>query len=1192
MSFSVYSFADASGLIKYVDSNGDFNLTGAWSNSTAYTASPLTAVSYGPALYMCIQDSTGENPVTTPASWAIMALLYEYQDSGSIAPDPLALDAYRLAESGTNIGWAAYALAQIGTNTGTAAYDLAAAAYALAASGTAAQTALSTADAAYALAQIGTNTGTAALDLASTGSNLAWAAWELAQTGTNDTTFATPTGLVGLTAYAGTGTDAMRSDATPALDQDISPLWGGRHVYKFGIFVGTNSADWGDPPITTETYVGYANPSRGDNDTVDAYLQVDSDGSGVNYSEVGDIVTSASTRRSGLTVADTRSAGWHYTTGTYPSGFTGSNLPYVVLEFTNSVGVGPQTLVQIDPIGYFGYGYAHLFDTAEETINTVSDIVRFQHTGTQSVAFDTLGNAEFGHAVTDTAATDGFVYLPATGGPPVGIPTAKPGKVPIVVDSAGTTIWAYITDTWHAFEATVAFPATADEAYALAQIGTNTGTAAYDLALAAYALAQTGTNAVITEQGTRAEADQVLQNEIDSITTVTAPATGNYLISGGNAVWVSGYTFDVSAAQVSFSGSTYSFAGATFTLQAADPTDDRIDLLVADQTTQTLIVVAGTPSNPPAPPEYDPSSQFQLSFIPVDANTVQPPTVATEWIYRENVEWTTAVSNPSINPNSTVTPYQGTKCIQATAATNGQYITLTSSVAFDLATYDTLFLYIKPSSWSGNRSLSLNFETSGGVRKGGYVVIANNSFGFKTNNASYQLVALPTNLFAVPSGQQVQRLRITVTASGGSMSWFIDDIGLQYGVAQPQTQVPDATTTIKGIVRLAINGETAAGAVVQGNDYRLVLGQIGTNTGSTAYSTANSAYLLAQIGTNTGTAAYTLATTGSNLAWQAYVRATSAPGISTLTWGGTVTIDFTGSAYQKVTLNGSTFFTGANYSPGVAVAVEVTGGTVASGMTFNSSWRQISSFATSLSSGAVGFISLLSTGSTAALVDAGYAASDYIRENTTALAAYFLAQVGTNTGSTAYSVAQTAYSIAQIGTNTGSTAYSTAQTGYSIAQIGTNTGTAAYNLALAGSNTAWMAHKEAGTKVDTSGGTMTGNLITTNVQTSVGTHPLVGTSGGTNFYSFYGPAYQRTTVDRNFYVNVLDMAAGREIAIVLEATGTPYTIGWPGQINFFGTTAPTNIAVNHITVAMTSLSTTISSIIAATITSSGSGAIG
>jgi hypothetical protein len=36
------------------------------------------------------------------------------------------------------------------------------------------------------------------------------------------------------------------------------------------------------------------------------------------------------------------------------------------------------------------------------------------------------------------------------------------------------------------------------------------------------------------------------------------------------------------------------------------------------------------------------------------------------------------------------------------------------------------------------------------------------------------------------------------------------------------------------------------------------IAQIGTNTGSTAYNTANSAWNLAQIGTNTGTAAYNL----------------------------------------------------------------------------------------------------------------------------------------------------------------------------------------------------------------------------------------------------------------------------------------------------------------------------------------------
>jgi len=120
---SVYSFADATGLIQYVDSDGDFYSNGTWSSTGTYTASPLNAVTYGVAQYMCIRDNIGDNPQrvptrTRPQSWTILSLLYEYQASGSTAS--VADDAWNLA--------------QIGTNTGSAAYDLAGSAYALAGS--------------------------------------------------------------------------------------------------------------------------------------------------------------------------------------------------------------------------------------------------------------------------------------------------------------------------------------------------------------------------------------------------------------------------------------------------------------------------------------------------------------------------------------------------------------------------------------------------------------------------------------------------------------------------------------------------------------------------------------------------------------------------------------------------------------------------------------------------------------------------------------------------------------------------------------------------------------------------------------------------------------------------------------------------------------------------------------------------
>lgn len=52
--------------------------------------------------------------------------------------------------------------------------------------------------------------------------------------------FAPPTALVGLTAIAGTATTAMRSDAAPAINQAIQPVWTAKHTWNIGA-LGTSS---------------------------------------------------------------------------------------------------------------------------------------------------------------------------------------------------------------------------------------------------------------------------------------------------------------------------------------------------------------------------------------------------------------------------------------------------------------------------------------------------------------------------------------------------------------------------------------------------------------------------------------------------------------------------------------------------------------------------------------------------------------------------------------------------------------------------------------------------------------------------------------------------------------------------------------------------------------------------------------
>lgn len=57
-SVCVYRFADATGLTKYVDSQGDFLFTGTWSSTGTYTATPLMVAQYGAAYYMAIRNKT------------------------------------------------------------------------------------------------------------------------------------------------------------------------------------------------------------------------------------------------------------------------------------------------------------------------------------------------------------------------------------------------------------------------------------------------------------------------------------------------------------------------------------------------------------------------------------------------------------------------------------------------------------------------------------------------------------------------------------------------------------------------------------------------------------------------------------------------------------------------------------------------------------------------------------------------------------------------------------------------------------------------------------------------------------------------------------------------------------------------------------------------------------------------------
>ena len=66
----------------------------------------------------------------------------------------------------------------------------------------------------------------------------------------------------------------------------------------------------------------------------------------------------------------------------------------------------------------------------------------------ERMRIDAAGNVSVGVSSIATAATDGFLYIPACAGIPTGTPTAKTGLAPMVVDSTNNKLYVYIGGAW------------------------------------------------------------------------------------------------------------------------------------------------------------------------------------------------------------------------------------------------------------------------------------------------------------------------------------------------------------------------------------------------------------------------------------------------------------------------------------------------------------------------------------------------------------------------------------------------------------------------------------------------------------------------------------------------------------------------------------------------------------------------
>lgn len=280
--------------------------------------------------------------------------------------------------------------------------------------------------------------------------------------------------------------------------------------------------------------------------------------------------------------------------------------------------------------------------------------------------------------------------------------------------------------------------------------------------------------------------DAGTKNYVDQAVAAISQNTGSQVISGCGVAWTgTGLQFLVSAGTYSINGTTYSVSQTTVTLDAADGSNPRIDLIIVDNTS-TATKITGTPAASPVAPSVDPATQLQLTFVYVAAGATTPG-VTNTLLYDENAgsptEWASSSSGATWNLASTNNPYSGTKDIEATSVGTNAYAQLQKgSGTIDPSAQNQLVFYIRSkATWGNNRSLTIAFFNSG-TQVGNGLSLRDGVFGFSSSNTSaYQQIVIPISNFNLGSSA-VNQIRFIVAGSGGSIGFYLDLIQLQAGV--------------------------------------------------------------------------------------------------------------------------------------------------------------------------------------------------------------------------------------------------------------------------------------------------------------------------------------------------------------------------------------------------------------------------
>lgn len=276
------------------------------------------------------------------------------------------------------------------------------------------------------------------------------------------------------------------------------------------------------------------------------------------------------------------------------------------------------------------------------------------------------------------------------------------------------------------------------------------------------------------------QSGNILQVFPDGIYASPQADCQNGLMSGGRIVLEQNLDYTVTPAVYTIGCAPFNSIETLITLDASDPTFDRIDLVVVD-TNSNVVVITGTPSDDPQNPSYDPESQLPLSFILVTANATEPVFCRDSIYYISNGQtWTGVVSNASrINTTSTNNPFSVTQDVEFTLAQNNDQYRVTKSSTIAFATYSVLTFKIRSkATWPANSRVNIRVYSTL-TPLGINVALGDGIFGFNSSiTNAYQTIVIPLGNFGggISTGNNI--LFTISTTSGNTIGFYLDNIQL------------------------------------------------------------------------------------------------------------------------------------------------------------------------------------------------------------------------------------------------------------------------------------------------------------------------------------------------------------------------------------------------------------------------------